>query len=276
MARHVETSWHGKPDLYALYDSGSEFGADCAAKGVAFNGSSWYGNEGREVALRKLTVGDNSLVPASEKLMEQLSSALPHTQRYVNVSDVVGALPNVPAYLSGNPVNMRRRARVARDDAPISVVCDVTSSAMIDAKDLLARGAALLAFVRVLSEHRAVSLWCGIGLNVREGSSMVLWRIDTAPLDHARSAHLLSAPSVSRGLGYGLSYALHRSGGRWPFQDFKKQAATGEARLRAALGEQVHFVPPLFEKDELVTRPLEWLKRELAKYLPGEEEEAAA
>ncbi len=273
MARHVETKWQSQPDLFALYDSGSEFGEACVAKGVAFSGSSWYGNEDKATALRKLTIGDNSLVPASEKLMEELSSALPHTQRYVNVSDVVGALPNVPAYLSGNPVNMRRRARVARDDAPISVVCDVTSSAMIDAGDLLARGAALLAFVRVLSEHRAVSLWCGIGLNVGAGSSMILWRIDTAPLDVARAAHLLSAPSVSRGLGYGLSHALHRSGGGWPFQDHKRQAATGEARLRSVLGEAVHFVPPIHVRDELVTAPLSWLKRELARYLPSEDEE---
>jgi hypothetical protein len=270
--REVRSTYNGVPDLFALYESGSEFGAACERTGVAFSGSSWYGNEDRASALRKLAVGDNALVPASEKLLGELEGLLPHTSRYLNIMDVVGALPVVPAYLSGVPVNMRRRAKIARDDAPISVVCDVTSSGGIGAGDLLARGTALLAFVRVLSEHRQVSLWCGIGLNVRSGSSMVLWRIDTTPLDLARAAHLLSAPSVSRGLGYGLSYKLHASGGGWPFEDHQKQARTGEARLREVLGEQVHFIPPLFLRDELVTAPLAWLKRELAKYLPSEEE----
>lgn len=274
MPRHVESTYNGQPDRFALYDSGSEFGADCERHGVTFSGDSWYGREDKATALRKLVTGDNALVAPSERLLAELSDCLPHTQRYVNIADVVGALPNVPAYLSGNPVNMRRRARVARDDAPISVVCDVTSSAGISAGDLLARGTALLAFVRVLSEHRQVSLWCGIGLNVHSGSSMVLWRIDTTPLDLARAAHLLSAPSVGRGLGYELSHKLHASGGGWPFGAHSKQAETGEARLSALLGEQVHFIPPLFLRDELVTAPLAWLKRELTRYLPAEEDAA--
>jgi hypothetical protein len=272
--REVRSTYNGVPDLFALYESGSEFGAACEHAGVAFTGSAWYGKEDRTMALRKLAMGDNELVAPSEALLSELEGLLPHTPRYVNIMDVVGALPVVPAYLSGVPVNMRRRAKVARDDAPISVVCDVTSSGGIDAGDLLRRGTALLAFVRVLSEHRQVSLWCGIGLNVRSGSSMVLWRIDTTPLDLARAAHLLSAPSVSRGLGYQLSYKLHASGGGWPFNDHGKQARTGEERLSALLGEQVHFIPPLFLRDELVTAPVSWLKRELARYLPSEKEAA--
>jgi hypothetical protein len=272
MARKVETTFNGAPDLFALYDSGSEFGADCERLEVSFSGGSWYGKEGPEESLRKLAVGDNALVPASEQLLASLEGLLPHTARYVNIMDVVGALPNVPAFIAGVPVNMRRRAKVARDDAPISVVCDVTSSSGISTDGLLKRGTALLAFVRLLSEHRQVSLWCGIGLNVRSGSSMVLWRIDTTPLDLARAAHLLSAPSVSRGLGYNLSHKLHSSDGGWPFNDHSKHCETGEARLRAVLDEQVHFVPPMFMSDELVSQPVKWLRRELAKYLPQDEE----
>ena len=190
------------------------------------------------------------------------------------LGDVVGALPNVPAFLAGTSQAMRRKQRTVSDSAPISVVADVTSSAAIDAKDLLKRGTALLAFVRLLSTHRAVSLWCGIGLDAKGGgSSMVLWRIDTTPLDLARAAHLLSAPSVSRGLGYGLSRALHASSGSWPFHSHERQASTGEARLREVLGEQVHFIPPLFVADELISAPVKWLQRELARYLPSEEGE---
>lgn len=276
--RNVETTWEGRSDLFALYDSGSEFGAACEAHGVAFSGGSWYGKQGKEEALEKLAIGDNSLVPASEALLAQLENALPHTARYVNVSDMVGGLPNVPAFLAGHPINMRRRARVARDDAPISVVVDVTSSAGINADALLRRGTALLAFVRLLSDHRAVSLWCGIGLSGKgdysrgSGSSMVLWRIDTAPLDVARAAHLLSAPSVSRGLGYKLSHAVHSSGGGWPFDSHERHCETGEARLCNVLGEQVHFVPPVMLGDDLLLKsPVDWLKRELGKYLPSEE-----
>jgi hypothetical protein len=266
---HIRSTFQGKPDHFALYESGSEFGEACERAGVAFRAGDWYGGEGREGALRKLTLGDNALVGASEGLLESFQDCLPSTPRFRNVEDVVGALPNVPAFLAGAPQSMRRKQRAVSESAPISVITDVTSSAAISASDLLKRGAALLAFVRVLSAHRAVTLWCGIGLDGKGGgSSMVLWRIDTAPLDLARAAHLLSAPSVSRGLGYGLSYKLHGGRGGWPFGSHERQAKTGQERLQAVLGEQVHFIPPLFVKDELIKAPVSWLQRELARYLP--------
>lgn len=273
--REICTTWGGKEDLFALCESGSELGREFVKRGLRFEGGSWYGGVGHEESLRRLTTGDNSLVAESDRLMRALEDQVPLTKRWKNVDDVVGGLPNVPAYLAGTPINMRRRVKLMREDAPISVFVDLTSSAGIDAERLFKRGTAILAFVRLLTEHRAVELWAGIGLNSSSGgSSMIGWRIDTAPLDLARSAHLLCSPSVARGLGYKFAQSLHRAGGSWPFRSFDKHKASGEERLRAVLGTEIKFIPPIFVTDELVTAPVKWIKRELARYMPKDSEAA--
>lgn len=264
--RDVRTTFEKRDDLYLFLDEASElaeayarFGAEHKPRG------DWYGGQDTHEALRRATAGDLALVAPSDALVSRLEDQVIHTKKWRNIDDVVGSLPNVPAYLAGHPVAMRRRQREDRDDAPISVFIDLTSSGGIDATSVLARGTTILAFARLLTEHRAVELWAGIALG-GPMSSTVAWRIDTTPLDLARAAHLLCAPSMSRGVGYELSYAAHRSSGMWPFSDYGRHKASAQRRLEAVMLREVCYVPPIYLTDPLVTDPVGWIKRELARY----------
>jgi hypothetical protein len=245
------------------------------------NGSSWYGSVGFEEAIKRTHTGDSALVAQSDALISQLEDQIVHTLKWRNVDDVVGAITNVPAFLAGVPQCMRRRQRTARDDAPVVIFMDLTSSGGISAQDLLKRGTAILAFARMLSDHRTVELWGGVSLGEgRYGdtawSNTVGWKIDTAPLDLARAAFLLASPAIARGIGYALGEETSQKGswgGSWSFGDHSAHVRTQEERLRRALGNsEVLLVPSIYLNDPLVRDPVGWIKRELSRYTNSDED----
>ena len=269
--RNISTTHAGMSDEYLFCDEPSELSETYERYHAKHRDASymrdWYGGLGTCEGLRRAQSGDNALVAASDALISKLEDQIIHSKKWRNIDDVVGSLPNVPAYLAGYPCAMRRRIRVDRDDAPLCIFIDLTSSGGIDARKVLARGTAVLALARMLIEHRAVTLWAGIALGGgRVGSSTVAWRIDTAPLDLARAAHLLCAPIMSRGVGYELSYAAHGSSGSWPLGSYEKHKASAQGRLQAVMGCEICYVPPIYLTDALVNDPLGWIKRELARY----------
>lgn len=234
-------------------------------------GGSWYGDT-KEALKHKAAYGDNDLVWQSEKLLSSIEDQVPMSRGWRNVDDVVGAVPNIPAFLAGHPQHMRRRERTARDNAPLTVYMDLTSSAMIEAKDVQKRGIVLLALVRMLVEHRPVELWVGTSKGRPGCSGTVAWRIDTAPLDLARSAYHIGAAAMARGFGYGLDDSLHKTGGQWPFGKYDYSTNNAEARLKSVVdwGELL-YIPPIHLSDPLTTKPIEWLKRTMATYVKGDE-----
>jgi hypothetical protein len=244
-------------------------------------GGSWTGGGGYHSFKQKVTTGDNSLVAESDRHLAMIEDQVPMSRGWRNVDDVVGAVPNVPAFLAGHPQCMRRRQRAARDNAPLAIFMDLTSSAGISAKDIQQRGVVLLALARLLVEHRAVELWVGTGLgagksytNHRDAvSATVCWRIDTAPLDLARAAYHISATAMSRGFGYEMTHAeLNMQHGAWPFGDYDLHCRTAEQRLRPVFeGQELLYIPPIYLNDAMTKDPVAWVKRVLAKYVGTEE-----
>lgn len=255
-------------DQYAFLEA-SEIPTLMEAHPRATKGGSWVGGTSEELK-RKATIGDNSLVAESEKFLALIEDQVPMSRGWRNVDDVVGAVPNVPAFLAGHPQCMRRRERTARDNAPLTIYMDLTSSAMIDSKTVQRRGIVLLALVRMLVEHRPVELWVGTSKGRSGCAGTVAWRIDTAPLDLARSAYHIGASAMARGFGYGLDDTLHKTGGQWPFADYASHRHA-EQRLRDVieLGELL-YIPPIHGTDELVDDPVGWLKRTMAAYVKEE------
>jgi len=235
--------------------------------------SGWMGDSIPELK-RKATTGDNSLVEESDKFLASLEDQVPMSRGWRNVDDVVGAIPNVPAFLAGHPQHMRRRERAARDNAPLTIYMDLTTSAMIDAKTVTKRGVVLLALVRMLIEHRPVELWVGTSKGRRGVSGTVAWKIDTAPLDLARSSFHIGASSMARGFGYGVDDSVHETGGGWPFDSYDLHCRTAKARLQEAMGGgDMLFISPLMGTDPMVSDPVAWLKRTMKEYVGGGEEE---
>ncbi len=205
----------------------------------------------------------------ADKYLDKLESHQFISSAYRCTDSIIGALPNIPAYLSGNPCNMRLRRRVTLDSAPLAIVVDLTSSAAIKNKDLERRGAAILALVRILSQRRPIELWAGTGLNRGDGATLAYFKIDTAPLDLARAAYALIDPAVSRGLGYGVCYTHgYDCGGSWPFQNHAKWRDHGHKILREIIphNSEVLFLAPLLNSDDSISNPAKWLSDMIARF----------
>lgn len=235
----------------------------------------WHGDK-FDVFARKVVLGDEELVAASEEHLHLIEDQVPVSRGWRNVDDVVGAVPNVPAYLAGHPQCMRRRERTMKESAPLTIFMDLTSSGGINTAAVTKRGTVLLALTRMLVDHRSVELWVGaaLGGGSKVASATVAWRVDTAPLDLARAAYHISAVAMSRGFGYGLCHAELGSSGQWPLCNYDEHVATAPQRLQAVFpGTEVLYVPPIYLHDKMVTDPVGWIKRTLAKYTGGNDEE---
>lgn len=233
----------------------------------------WAGGSFAELR-RCAELGNERLVAEADKFLAEIEDQVPMSRGWRNVDDVVGAIPNVPAFLAGHPQHMRRRARVARDNAPLTMFLDLTSSAVIDAATVQRRAVVMLALVRMLVEHRPVELWAGIGQDVGRGAGYVAWRIDTAPLDLARAAYHIGAAQMARRFGYGLNSVLNGAGGHWPHRDPAHTRKHGEQDMRAVFETEMLVIPALQYTDLSVSNPVAWLKSTMEKYVPKDDEAA--
>lgn len=228
-----------------------------------------------EQFLELVRSGDESLVARSEATLAKIEDQIPVSRGWRNIDDVVGAVPNVPAFLAGHPQCMRRRERTMRDTAPLTIFMDLTSSMSISKEKILNRGITLLALVRLLIEHRSVELWVGSSLGDTIRGKVVTcttgWRIDTAPMDLARAAFQIADTSMSRLFGYATCEMMvdqHLGG-------FGDRHDRNSEQLRQVAGwHEMLYIPPIFHSDPLVDDPVGWLKRTMAKYIKTEEEAA--
>jgi len=261
-----------------LYDTLSAFyGASIGQHEITNQWNRWqFDSMSYTACLNAVRDGDLSGVAMADKYLSALEDTVIVSSGYRVTDDVVGAMPNVPAYLSGNPYNMRLRRRVAKESAPLAIFADLTSSASLTTKQVAQRGAAILALVRLLSQRRPIELWVGAGLNRGTNATLVFTRLDTAPLDLARAAHMLTAETVSRGLCYGLCKVGAKTDGGFPFGDIDRWRKHGRDILSRAIAHssEVLFIPPVFANDKAINRPAEWLSDMLAAY-GGLEQEAA-
>ena len=163
-------------------------------------------------------------VSASDAMLSKMEKYAFESNKRTWRNDIAGGCPDVPAYIAGQPLSMRRRTIVESDSAPLAIIVDLTASEGIPADIMERRGAAILALVRVLSTRRPVELWAGAFLQggpAGMDACAFFARIDTAPLDLARAAHVLSSQSMPRQIGFALGYALGGFQGRWPYVNDK-------------------------------------------------------
>lgn len=262
-------------DFFTLADDMSQIAAladalspDNHSRKDCKKSNSWSGGIDWQDAVDMTRAGDLSRVAPSDAFLSQFESVSPLRAAWRTVDDVAGALPNIPAYLAGTPLTMRRRARVMSEQAPLTIAVDIASSGGIDAKKLERRGAAILALVRGLSAIRPVQLWAGVSATPQGKGGAGAWhvytRIETAPLDLARAAHFLVCPAVARAMLYGIIYKASGNekemGLRWPYGDHKFSRENGREIVgRVMGGDDVFYIAPPFVEDELVNKPEAWL-----------------
>lgn len=228
----------------------------------------WSGGVDWRDVVEYTRAGDLSRVAPSDKFLSQFETLAPMRAAWRTIDDVSGAVPNVPAFIAGTPLTMRRRARVTSEQAPLAIVVDIASSGGIDAKRLEKRGAAILALVRALSAIRPVELWAGVSATPsgkrNQGAWHVYTRIETAPLDLARAAHFLVSPAVSRAMLYGIIYKTSgnekEQGLAWPYNDHDFSRRMGREILGRVIGsDEIFYIPPPYVSDALVDKPEAWL-----------------
>ena len=181
-------------------------------------GDSWAGGTFAQ-ALRWTRDGDAAFVARSDALLAKFESLCFPTTRREWRNDVAGFVPNVPAHVAGLPTSMRRRPRREAPAAPITIHVDLFLSAGFSAEAALARGAAILALVRILATTRAVSLYVGYGTTESSGrTTCPVVRLNTTPLDLAHAAYVLCSTSFVRRVLLAtmerMSPGSHRQG--WP------------------------------------------------------------
>jgi len=245
---------------------------DFSSRRDCTSGSSWHGNVAYDVAVQDTRTGDLSGVPASDAFLAKFEDLAPSRPAWETVNDVVGALPDVGAFLAGHPLAMRRRTRLAKETAPLTIAVDLVSSGGIKADLLRKRGALILALVRALSISRPVELWAGGSAtpDSKRGAWHVWFQIDTAPLDLARAAHVMTCPAVSRGMIYAtISHEAGTTGGdlHWPYHNNAWSRANMRPVLSRAFGQaDMLTIAAPHASDELVNEPEAWFERMLTQY----------
>jgi hypothetical protein len=231
----------------------------------------WYGGVTFDQACQLAIHGDVKLVEKSDALLAKFERYAFETAGKGWRNDVTGGLPDVPAFIAGHPLNMRRRTRLDSAAAPIAIIVDTTISAAINAETIMRRGAAILALVRILAGRRPVELWAVSQVDANDkGCATVGARINTTPLDLGTAAFALTHPAFPRRLCYGIA-RKHGFTGSWPYH-----RSMGESRdfmvdmLRPAMPHMAEclFMPGMHVKDQAADEPELWIEQKLAELMP--------
>ena len=267
--QRTTTEYKDKKTVFNLFDSSTEMAANFKAKG--FDQFARWGNAAP--TLKAATLGDMKAAAESDAFMARFEALNLVSSGFAVTDEIVGAVPNIPAYLSGAPVNMRLRRRVVREAAPLAIVVDLTTSGGIGGNTMAKRGSVILAAARVLSATRPVELWAFVGLGHRNGGAVYTGhRIETSPMDLARAAPCFADPMWARNVGYGTCHAPEHGGsnGSWPYNGRGLDVEDHETVMRLALphlGDTL-AIPRMHLHDALVDNPEKWLSETIAKYAP--------
>lgn len=231
----------------------------------------WAGELSTREVQARFQSGDMECAAMSDKMLSDIEKKIqfPST-RNVIVDDVVGAFPNVPAYLAGTPLTMRRRVRQETEATPIAVFVNLMASAYVSSNALMTRGAAALAFVRAIAGVRPVELFVGAIQGFADAYSeddarAVFYRIDTAPLDLARAAFCVGHTSSYR---HGAMIALFD---QFPMIN-RGLPLVADIHAEAIVRKNMpHFSDVLMlhglrSENEVTRNPVQWVIDNLKKY----------
>ena len=180
--------------------------------------------------LRSAAQGDAARVALADAMLDRIETRVGfEARRWRTVDSVAGGAPNVPAYLAGSPLSMRRRVRVMDTAAPLVIALELGVSAAVDNDTIARRGAAALALARVASASRPVELWAYFAArDASDHCAGMAIKLDTAPLDVARAAWLLCAPEALRRAAFAVlahTGAWTDESVKWLSTDTEKHAA---------------------------------------------------
>lgn len=222
---------------------------------------------------RVMREGDTSSVAEAQAMIDKFQDEIPSLRR-VWTPTVAGFFPNVPAFLAGEPESMWRMDDDSSDRAPIRIWVGIGSSSSVTREQLIKRGAALAAFALALSERRPVYItpWWDLGNGTQTAGELISFDLKSSPVVLSEIIAALVNPDVTRYLGLHAAFIVDRStpdSGPW-FPN-----AFNEKWMRECLGcgESDIWMPGIHTTDKMLTDPIGWIKREIAKHIADEDDE---
>lgn len=262
---------------FQLFDGPSDMANHAKRQAAAFtliNGDVDTRGYNLSRAVTAFRDGDLTGVETSDKLLERFEALSVPATRKAWQDGVAGALPNVQAFLAGTPLTMRRKVRASDDAAPLCVVVDIGASAGIEASQINNRGAAVLALVRILAMRRPVELWAGAILDADKAhnASATFCRIETAPLDLAHAAFILTHPAAIRCVTWACATA-HGFRGTSPFSQNQKHADFTRDLLAPAFSHASDLLamPRIRDGELSATNPAQWIAGQIALHASDRE-----
>lgn len=253
------------PEILAIRPNAKDSIVLCDAGGLARK----FSEMGLHDMAKGVGEGDASLVTRADEYIRRLEDEQFLSKAWDVRSDVVGSLPNVPAYLAGQPASMRRRVRLKKPQGPLVLFLETTGSGSL-ADRAHYRGAAMLALVQLLSAQRPVELYVCTTFGEYNTMNALVCKVETTPMDLARSCWMLINLSKMSMRGHDLLRNIRqgRSPGSWSYgtPDLERKYC-GEIFGRFLTpGSELLYVPAAFGGDHGLDSAHVWLKAMLKKY----------
>lgn len=255
---------------FTHYESVDAFLADVRAAGCERNNVQWCGDTWSG-AMDKAANGDLAAVDEANAIMDSIDHQIDTSGlRPVWGNSPVGAYPNVPAFLAGDPESMRARTMMQSPKGPVTIWFSPVCSAAISVEDARRRGLAVLALVLALQRVRPVH----VRIVTAYGKGDHTVQIRTEPMVLAEAAHCLTATSFYRALSYEFAEKVHNWKGGWApwykqaYGD--EQAIIAEFRTRLNANADDLIVLPMDYTHgahrEMIDTPATWINRVLDQY----------
>lgn len=227
---------------------------------------------------KRIETGDDLAAIEIEKILSKIESHMLITTGSHVSDDVVGATPNVPAFLSGQPMNMRTRKSAKTGRGPISLFLETTTSSGFTGRDRIGRIAAMMALARALAVHRPLNLWFNITWGGTGRLTQTSVQIETNPIDMSRIAALcanLDNVNSAGGQDSRNNCANHcastgNNWGSWAYGiPILERKFAGEILARViSPGSEVAYLPAGLMGTDDLTNPENWVERMLKKFAP--------
>ncbi len=265
------------PEIQAIRPGAKDSVIVCDAGGLAKRMDEIRGNQTASLSahLRNciggLTRGDLSQIAQSDDFIRRLEEEQFLSKAWRVRGDVVGSLPDIPAYIAGHPMTMRRRIRTKKPQGPLVLFLETTGSGSTFANQgPLMRGSAMLALARILAPQRPVELYVCTTFGRTLTMNAVLCRVETMPLDLGRACYMLTnLGDMSMG---GHEVIRHMRAdhdpGSWSYgtPDLERRYCGEIFRRFLWPDSEMLYVPAMFSSDLGGGNYYQWIKNMLVKY----------
>ena len=224
----------------------------------------WCANLTGKQVLDLMHNGDESIVPQAEKIIEQLEVTSEGIEIPAWQGTPMGAYPCVPEYLAGSPTPMRLLAP-SNERSPVTIYCGMTPQESVTEKQMVKRGAVLLALVLKLQQIRPVELNWFMTTGHR-GTLIEIVRLDSKPISVAHAAFALSNVGLLRRVGFGSSIELNFSShGSVGFGAMSRDEAAQRKQLNV-LPEDIFIPSNVLSNSPMFNDSLKWINEQIQRY----------